>query len=498
MSFKNCIYKKVIAAATALTMVFAAAGCGESTSWIAKYNDQTVNAGVYIYYQTQAMSEATSKLKKINADLDLTDTKLVKTLTLENVDVTTWVNNKAQEQVKLFIAVNQKFDELGFSLTDEKKSEIEQMFEYYWEYSSAEFEKNGIGKDSFRELVELDHKKNKLFEHYYGEGGEKEVSDAEINAFLEGNYSRVKMIKLHLTDGKDEDLDDAGKKKIKEMAEDYKKRAIAGENFDDLIDEYNEYREKLVAEANPSEETETDETAETTVAENEESTEETTVAEGEENTEETTAAEDEENTEETTAAEGEENAEETTAAEDEENTEETTAAEGEENTEETTAAEDEESTKETTAAEDEENAEETTAAEDEENAEETTAAEDEENTEETEEEDPYANENIYKIGSEEDGYYPSEKINEAIFSEVVVNGDPYIIEDSDAKYIYVIQRLDILQRKDMYEGDQRINVLWEMFEEDFKTTAIGWLSAESLKLNDGSIKRYDPFNIKVN
>ena len=462
MSFKNCIYKKVIAAATALTMVFAAAGCGESTSWIAKYNDQTVNAGVYIYYQTQAMSEATSKLKKINADLDLTDTKLVKTLTLENVDVTTWVNNKAQEQVKLFIAVNQKFDELGFSLTDEEKSEIEQMFEYYWEYSSAEFEKNGIGKDSFRELVELDHKKNKLFEHYYGEGGEKEVSDAEINAFLEGNYSRVKMIKLHLTDGKDEDLDDAGKKKIKEMAEDYKKRAIAGENFDDLIDEYNEYREKLVAEANPSEETETDETAETTVAENEESTEETTVAEGEENTEETTAAE------------GEENTEETTAAEDEENTEETTAAEGEEN------------------------AEETTAAEDEENTEETTAAEDEENTEETEEEDPYANENIYKIGSEEDGYYPSEKINEAIFSEVVVNGDPYIIEDSDAKYIYVIQRLDILQRKDMYEGDQRINVLWEMFEEDFKTTAIGWLSAESLKLNDGSIKRYDPFNIKVN
>ena len=450
MSFKNCIYKKVIAAATALTMVFAAAGCGESTSWIAKYNDQTVNAGVYIYYQTQAMSEATSKLKKINADLDLTDTKLVKTLTLENVDVTTWVNNKAQEQVKLFIAVNQKFDELGFSLTDEEKSEIEQMFEYYWEYSSAEFEKNGIGKDSFRELVELDHKKNKLFEHYYGEGGEKEVSDAEINAFLEGNYSRVKMIKLHLTDGKDEDLDDAGKKKIKEMAEDYKKRAIAGENFDDLIDEYNEYREKLVAEANPSEETETDETAETTVAENEESTEETTVAEGEENTEETTAAEGEENTEETTAAE------------------------------------------------DEENTEETTAAEDEENAEETTAAEDEENTEETEEEDPYANENIYKIGSEEDGYYPSEKINEAIFSEVVVNGDPYIIEDSDAKYIYVIQRLDILQRKDMYEGDQRINVLWEMFEEDFKTTAIGWLSAESLKLNDGSIKRYDPFNIKVN
>ena len=438
MSFKNCIYKKVIAAATALTMVFAAAGCGESTSWIAKYNDQTVNAGVYIYYQTQAMSEATSKLKKINADLDLTDTKLVKTLTLENVDVTTWVNNKAQEQVKLFIAVNQKFDELGFSLTDEEKSEIEQMFEYYWEYSSAEFEKNGIGKDSFRELVELDHKKNKLFEHYYGEGGEKEVSDAEINAFLEGNYSRVKMIKLHLTDGKDEDLDDAGKKKIKEMAEDYKKRAIAGENFDDLIDEYNEYREKLVAEANPSEETETDETAETTVAENEESTEETTVAEGEENTEETTAAE------------------------------------GEENTEETTAAEDEE------------------------NAEETTAAEDEENTEETEEEDPYANENIYKIGSEEDGYFPSEKINEAIFSEVVVNGDPYIIEDSDAKYIYVIQRLDILQRTDMYEGDQRINVLWEMFEEDFKTTAIGWLSAESLKLNDGSIKRYDPFNIKVN
>ena len=66
MSIKKSFYKKILAAATALTMIFAATGCGESTAWIAKCEDMTLNSGVYIFYQTEAYSEATSKLKKDN------------------------------------------------------------------------------------------------------------------------------------------------------------------------------------------------------------------------------------------------------------------------------------------------------------------------------------------------------------------------------------------------------------------------------------------------
>jgi len=486
MSFKKYLYKKILAAAAAMAMVFTATGCGESTSWIAKYNDNSINSGIYIFYQTQAYSEATEMLKKDNEELDISDTKLLKTMTVENTDITSWINNKATERLRLFVAVNQKFDELGLSLTSEEKSQVNTMVESYWEYYAQTYEQNGIGKDSFKQLVEYDYKKEQVFLHYYGEGGEKECSDAEIGAYLEGNYSRVKTIQLHLTDGKGSELDDAGKKKIKEMAEDYKKRALAGEEFDKLIDEYQAYRDKLVEEAT-AENTEEAEVT-TTAAEAAEEPAETTAAEAAEEPAETTAAEAAEEPAETTAAEAAEESAETTAAEAAEESAETTAAEAAEESAETTAAEAAEEPAETTVAEAAEEPAETTAAE---------AAEEPAETTEDEEADPYKNENIYKKGSEEDGYTPNQKVNDAVFNDCVVNGDPYILEDEEGLYIYVIQRLDILQRKDFFEEDTKINILLEMFEEEFETFALEWVPSENLDMNSSAVKRYDPFNIKL-
>ena len=95
MSLKK-YYKKLIAAVTAVTMMFAATSCGESTSWIVEYGDQKVNAGVYIFYQTQAYNEAITKLTEEDENLDVADTKLLKTKTVENVEnsvITIYIND---------------------------------------------------------------------------------------------------------------------------------------------------------------------------------------------------------------------------------------------------------------------------------------------------------------------------------------------------------------------------------------------------------------------
>ena len=459
MSIKKSFYKKILAAATALTMIFAATGCGESTAWIAKCEDMTLNSGVYIFYQTEAYSEATSKLKKDNEELDISDTKLLKTMTVEGTDITQWINSHAEEKIKIFMAVNKKFDELGLSLSAEDESAIDNISESYWQYYAENYEKNGIGKDSFRQIVEFDYKKEDVFLHYYGEGGEKECADPEIGAYLEGNYSRVKTIKFDLTDSEGAALGDDEKKEVKKLAEDYLKKANSGSDFDELIEEYQEYKDKLAEEAAAEEE----------AAENEENSEEAAVTTS---PEVTTVPEE--------TAETEESDTDTETSETE-----TDNADTEETADEGADDETEGEEAEVTTAEDEEEAEVTTAEE----------TEEPEETEETET-DPYANENVYKKGSEDDGYQPSEKVNNAVFNDCAVDGKAVLVEDEDNSCIYIIKRLDILERKDFFEGDQRTTILTEMFMEEFEKTAVEWADAYTVSYNTAAVKRYDPFNIQ--
>lgn len=517
MSFKKYLYKKVIAAATALTMVFAATGCGESTAWIAKYDGLTVNAGVFIFYQTEAYSEATSILKKDNEDLDISDTKLLKTMMVENTDIKQWINNKATESTRIFIAVNSKFDELGLELTEDEKQEIESTVEMYWSYYSGTYEVNGIGKDSFRQMVEFDYKKRKVFLHYYDVGGEYEYSDNDMMSYLEGNYARTKVIQLQLKDGNGEELDEDGKKEIKAMAEDYRKRAMAGENFDDLMDEYSEYREKLTEEAQKTEdegkeEPEVTEDQKTTEPVNTETTEgevtgdqKTTEPVNDETTE-GEVTEDQNTTEPVNdeTAESEETEDvntETTESEETGEPEETAdlgATTGEEpsedeNTEDapTTGSEDVNGEGEDDAENgDKADSDEKNTADSEENSE-------NENSEETDEEkDPFEGETIYLKGSEEDGYQPSEKVNKAIFDDCFVNGDPVVIEDDDNLLVYVVQRLDILERTDLFEGEARENLLFEILEDEFENKALEWVPEDTINKNNKAYKRYDPFKLK--
>ena len=476
MSLKNNFGKKALAAITAASMMFAASGCGEYTSWAMKYGDYTANSGVFIYYQMEALDEAKSILQKENENIDLTDTKTLKTLKVEDVDLKTWVNNKAQEDLKVYLAVNQKFDELGLELSEDKKSEIDSYFQTRWiSYGEKEkCEKNGTGEESYKSVIELSYKEKEVFTYYYGEGGELEYSDSDFRAYLEGNYARTKMVKLNLKDGAGSELDDEGKKEIRAMAEDYKKRALSGESMDDLIKEYTDYYNKLTEEAE----------AETT-GETAEVTDSAVTTEALQTT--TDAAQTE-----VTAAEAQATSEESQAEE--------SVTEVSEQGEEPASTE--ENNAEVTTTADESNAEVTTTAEDsasdkpEVTTESASEGEEESTTGTDEETDPYANESILFKGSEEDGYNPSKVVNEAVFNECVVKGDPMIVEDEENLMIYVIQRLDILERTDFFEGDVRDYLLWEILEDDFRVLELGWIDESKLDINDKSMKRYDPFNIE--
>ncbi len=495
MSLKIKFGKKALAAITAASMMFAASGCGEYTSWAMKYGDYTANAGVFIYYQMEALNEAKSILQKENDKqeddknkVDLNDKKVLKTLKVENQDIETWVNNKAEEDLKVYLAVNQKFDELGLELPEDKKSEIESAFQMRWlQYGDkSKYEKNGTSEESYKSIIELSYKEKEVFTYYYGKGGELEYSDSDFRAYLEGNYARTKMVKLNLKDGAGTELDDDGKKEVKAMAEDYKKRAIAGESMDDLIQEYTDYYNKLTEEAKA--ETEGDTTGEDPAVTTE--APQTTPEVTEEAPQTTEASADDADQAEVTSAEDE-------AASEDSQTESSDTQESDQ-TEEVTSAD--ENNTEVTTVSDENNSEVTTVSESSESDEPavtTEPAEDGEDTTGTEaEEDPYPNETILFKGTEEKGYNPSKVVNDAVFNDCTVKGDPMIVEDEENLMIYVVQRLDILERTDFFEGDIRDYLLWEILEDDFRVLELEWIDDSKLNVNDKAIKRYDPMKIE--
>ncbi len=493
MSFKK-YYKKLIATVTAISMMLAATGCGESTSWIVKYGDKKVNAGVYIFYQTQAYNEAVTRLQEEDENLDVSDEKLLKSKKIEELSFTDWINEQATQNVRIHLAVEKRFKELGLEMDEESKANINSEADMMWAYYSDVYEQNGIGKESLKAIMKFNYMQDEVFNACYNTGGEFEYSDNDIKSYLEGNYARTKMIKLHLTDGNSEELDDEGKNKIKEMAQEYLERAEAGESFDDLIKEYQEYRDKLVEDAANAEETTDDgtETSETTEADDtgiENSTEDSEGIENEEGSEETAVTEGEEETQE---AEPAENEEETENAQDNAGAEENDV-EGEEHLQEENADGEQSDNDVEEGDSSAENSEEETSDENEENSEENVETEENEETEET---DPYANESLIYKGSEDEGYNPSKVVNQAIFDECSVNGKPVVVEDEENLFIYVIQRLDILERTDLLEGDTRISILWEILDEEFKQKALEWVTDKDIKKNNRAYKRYDPFNIK--
>ncbi|MCD7733479.1 MAG: hypothetical protein LUH56_08595 [Oscillospiraceae bacterium] len=124
-------------------------------------------------------------------------------------------------------------------------------------------------------------------------------------------------------------------------------------------------------------------------------------------------------------------------------------------------------------------------AEEEEETEDTTEDTEEETEEvevEDEEVDEYANEYIYSI----DATSPSEKFINYVFT--VCNVGEYTVIQDDTCF-YLVERLDILERDDLYEAN-RDSYLEALFDDDYTTLINEKLATYEVEVNENSIKRY--------
>jgi len=246
--------KTVILSLLCGALAASAASCANSQTYPLTIDGEQIRAGIYIFEQQTAVTAAKSKLSEEQPDLDTTAEGFdYMKQTIEGKSFADWVNDKAVESCREYIAEKRLFESNGLTLTEEQNASVKENVSAIWDESNyyaqylygydtigLYFESMGIGKQSFRDLQEASEMHTALFDHLYGEGGSLAATDDEINAELKSNHAAIEYIEYKLENGPG--------------AQSYVDRLNNGETFEQLMkehtDDYNtENYEKELAEA---------------------------------------------------------------------------------------------------------------------------------------------------------------------------------------------------------------------------------------------------------
>lgn len=222
------ILKKTAAVLSAVMISATLFGCSD-TSYIMKADGKEVKAGVYLNYVNTQMQSQIYNLQNSGVTANFLDQKI------GDEDFSDYVADAAMTSTKEHVAISAKFEELGLEFDEDTIKEINTTVNDTWTDYKDTYEEQGVSKDSFKEIVTNSYKKSKIFNYYYGEGGEEEVTDEDITAYIEENYLRYKVLSFpKTTSGDEEDTETkADYEKYLEKAQDVD---FAG--FDALIEEY--------------------------------------------------------------------------------------------------------------------------------------------------------------------------------------------------------------------------------------------------------------------
>ncbi len=444
--------KRIAAAVTAAVMVtVSAAGCSD-TDYAMTMGNEKVNAGVYINF---LLGEINNQMYTLYYSGQVTDMNKCPDTEIDGKSFTDYVKDTALKDMKEFAAINAKFDEFGLELSDEDKDEIASSVDSAWEQMGEYYEYQGISRESLKMTYEASYKRSAVFDHYYAEGGIEEVTNDDMQKYVNENYIRFKTIAVPKSVLEDETEAAAEDGESMALVNGYllKAEEMSFEEFDQIIDEYDEYTEQQAAEENGEDTALTDEDAVTDI-------------------DSSSAADD---TAEDTAPDTKETADTST---DTDETADSAEDDSAEDSVDDTTAEDESMAEEDTVTDD-------SAAEDS-AADET--AEGEEDTEE--EEDPYINETIVNFTTASDT--ESDSYNEEYVKvlEAMKNseyGKAAIYEDDNNIYLYMTA--DVSERTD-YVEDNADTLRQTMKGDDFQKLIDSWVEALDIKVNDKAIKRY--------
>lgn len=229
------LFKKITAGLLSAATLVSFAGCsGSDTSWTYKLGDYTVTSGMYVGLSLTAYQEAQA-LEGFDASKTPFDQQL------EGEDGLKWVTDEAESLARNYLAIEQKFDEMGLTVDEESQKAIDANAEAYYNYLDQiyGYADKGFGLESYKKLQLNQYKSSSIFNKTYGKGGSEEVSDEELKDFFYSDYAKVFYIPVKTTetaeDGTQSNRDQAD---IDADIEMLTQRLEAGDDFQAILDDY--------------------------------------------------------------------------------------------------------------------------------------------------------------------------------------------------------------------------------------------------------------------
>ena len=230
--------KRIIALFTAAVLAVSFAACSTAdTSWAVQYKEDTMPAGLYLYYQLQAYADAYNQVE--NPEEEIFDQMVGDVTALD------YINQQTDLSVRKYYAINDLFDELGLTLTEVDTTTTDTTVNTNWSSYQDIYEANGVSESSYRLAVENSYKSDLIFEYYYAPGGTEEVTEEEYLDVFANDYAKTLYIAIPLFDSLYQYYDADTMQTLRDKAQEYADRANNGENFDSLIEEFDAYRTEL-------------------------------------------------------------------------------------------------------------------------------------------------------------------------------------------------------------------------------------------------------------
>jgi len=241
----------MISAIALVLCIVLLAGCA-NTTWAYRHNGVEFPSGAYIFAQLMAASDAIEIVIEENAEQEdfavPMNTEQLLTHTVEGLSAADWINLQAHHAAMRYYAVHvwsQRYD-LEFDVT--MQGLTNSFTDQIWGQARDLFETNGISRASVSRLNTSDAMLLNLFNTLYGEGGEREISDADLQALFAAEYLYANIFVIHLPlPGPDGTIldDEALEDEAQALMASFVPRLNNGDAFEDVIFDFEIALEEL-------------------------------------------------------------------------------------------------------------------------------------------------------------------------------------------------------------------------------------------------------------
>ncbi|MEG1050168.1 MAG: hypothetical protein RSE24_06465 [Oscillospiraceae bacterium] len=213
----------VLTAALGASMLI---GCSKSYTSVVTIDEQPIAPNLYLLAQLESYMNAS---KQAEAGKDVLKS------TIEEKPAQQWIYDETITTLQSYVFVNKEFDSRKLTMTEDELAQVDATATSMWSIMESMYKPNGVGYETYKDMLLSTYKSDKVFDAIYGEGGEKAPTDVQVKSYLQDNYIRLRGFKLSKMDAEGKAVSESDIKLLATEAETAQKELNEGAGFDETL-----------------------------------------------------------------------------------------------------------------------------------------------------------------------------------------------------------------------------------------------------------------------